>query len=209
MFRASSFGAGVFAVVTAVLAFSGASPVHALELPKVEGAYGAHVGVAKNRMDGDGSVVFGAHVNVSVVSWLEAQASIDYRSEESIPIVIANQTTEVLVRTIPVTASARIRLPAAGRVHPYAIAGIGGYREIYDYSEPLEESGASDNARWSFGWHAGLGASMPIGDSVSVYADARYAFLDPENGFATSVRDGMRGIRFDPAHVTGGVSLQF
>jgi opacity protein-like surface antigen len=209
MLRASSFGAGALVVSTAVFASSGASRVQAFELPKLEGAYGAHVGVAKSRMAGDESAVFGAHVNVSVVSWLEAQASIDYRTEESIPIATTNRATEVLVRTIPVTASALIRLPGAGRVQPFAIAGIGGYRTIYDYSEPLEASGASDNARWAFGWHAGAGASMPVGNTASVFAEARYVFLDPESGFAPSVREHLGGTRIGAAQVTGGVSLQF
>lgn len=173
------------------------------------GSYGAHVGYAKTRDADNGETLFGGHFEIDPVPMFGVQASVDYRSRESFLVPASGLQDKVEVRSIPVTLSGRIYLPAGGAVSPFLTAGAGWYRQTYHFSSMMHALGVEDETTSTFGWHLGLGLRMAAAEHVSLYGEARYVFLDPSRNLNEAVRQQMRDINYDSVYLAGGMSYHF
>ena len=95
------------------------------------------------------------------------EVSLDVRSER-------DQTLTRKVRDMPLQASL-LFFPVAGPFSPYLLGGPGWY------SHRIETLAGDDvidsETTRKFGWHAGFGAELRLGNHAGVHADYRYTFL--------------------------------
>jgi opacity protein-like surface antigen len=187
-----------------------ATPAPAADLlGESSGSWGAHVGYARTRDAEDGNYLIGGHLELQPAPFLGLQGAIDYRSSESIRLSTQSDQGDLEVRTIPVTATARLYLPLVPGLSPFALAGAGWYRQTYDFSERLENLGLEDRSETTFGWHLGGGARLAVAPRLSLYGEARYIFLDPERKFGDEVQEDIRDIDYNSTYLLGGMNFHF
>jgi len=185
-----------------------ASPALAADGHGAGGDYGVHVGYSKARQAEDGDFLIGGHLEARLAPALGIEAAVDYHGTEEYPA--ASVTDPPLeVRTIPVTLSARVYLPVVARFSPFLAAGGGWYNVIYDYPNRFEALGFDDETVSTFGWHLGLGGKIWLDESVSIYGEGRYSFIDPDKELGDEVRDEIGELDYDRSTLRAGLSLEF
>jgi hypothetical protein len=150
------------------MALIGAAVLGLGMLPFSEGAaqgigIGPQIGYQKAADADNGNLLVGGALRVKLASFIGAEASIGYRSEEF-------ADGELDVRSWPVMVT--------GLIYPlpilYGAMGFGWYNTTFDFqSEQLE-----DRTDHEVGWHFGGGAELPLGRKASLTGDIRYVFLD-------------------------------
>lgn len=199
---------GVISVVAGAASMLAVSSTPA----RAEGAgnYGAHVAYMKSKDAHDGHYLVGGHMELMLAPFLGVQGAVDYRSEERFVVRTPQGDEGLDVRSLPVLVTGRLYLPAPMTFRPYALAGAGWYRVVYDYSSGLETRlGLKDESVSTFGWHLGAGARMALSPRVSLDGEARYAFIDPERKLGKEVREEIRDLNYDAFHVGVGLSVGF
>lgn len=140
---------------------------------------GPRVGYYKTMDADEGSFYGGGALRVMLLPGLGAELAADYHAEDSV--------NEMLnIRTIPVTASAIIRIfPAV-----YLAGGVGWYHTRYAFDEEAEALGFEDETVRDFGYQFGGGLSLG-GDSLGgprLVVDGRWHVLN-EKEFENQVKD--------------------
>lgn len=85
---------------------------------------------------------------------------------------------DVVVTQFPLQLTAFLYPIPVGPIRPYILGGVGWYRTRIDYSGAL--GSIPDDHQNIFGEHLGAGAELMLGDRVSLNADVRYIFLNPD-----------------------------
>ena len=173
------------------------------------GNYGPHVAWTKSAAADEGNFLVGAHLELALAPVLGIQGAVEYRSDETFQLRAGDQTAEVNVRTIPITATGRFYLPAGDSFAPFLLAGAGWYNLIHDYSDALEAVGAEDETVTTFGWHAGVGAKLYLSPSLSLSGEGRNTFLDPEREFEPDVQADEKELAYDTAYLGAGLNIEF
>jgi hypothetical protein len=114
-----------------------------------------------------GRFMFGAVLRAKLSYALGVEGSINYREEKY-------HDGQVTVRTWPVMLSALF--------YPfpqfYALAGGGWHHSTFDFDPGFQHADLADKTVNPFGWHVGGGAEVPLGETVRLFGDVRYVFLD-------------------------------
>jgi opacity protein-like surface antigen len=186
-----------------------ALPALAQDSERKGGNWGPHVAWTKSADADEGNFLVGGHLELALARALGIQGAVEYRSDETFHLRNGDQTAEVNVRTIPITATGRLYLPAGDSFAPFLAVGAGWYNLIHDYSDALEAIGAEDETVTTFGWHAGAGARVYLSPSVSLSGEGRYTFLDPERDFEPDVQDNVKELDYDTAYLGAGLNLEF
>lgn len=198
-----------FLIVAGAAASILALPALAQDSERRGGNYGPHVAWTKSADAEEGNFLVGAHLELALAPVLGLQGAVEYRSDETFQLRAGDQTAEVNVRTIPITATGRFYLPAGDAFSPFLLVGAGWYNLIHDYSDALEAVGAEDETVTTFGWHAGVGAQLYLSPSVSLSGEGRYTFLDPERDFEPDVQDNVKELDYDTAYLGAGLNIHF
>jgi opacity protein-like surface antigen len=175
----------------------------------LRGNIGVHAGFAKAQDAEDGNFLGGVHLELTPVPVLGIQGAVDYRSDERFDVQFLGTNSELNVRTIPVTVSARVYAPLAPRFQPFGVVGAGWYHQIFDYSSDLEALGLEDTDENTFGWHVGLGASALFAPRIGVFAEARWVFLDPDRAIDDDTVEQVEDFDFDSSHWMAGLNFYF
>jgi opacity protein-like surface antigen len=85
---------------------------------------------------------------------------------------------DVVVTQFPLQLTAFLYIIPVGPIRPYVLGGVGWYRTRIDYSGVF--SAIPDDHQNIFGEHLGAGAEVFLGPRVSLNADVRYIFLNPD-----------------------------
>lgn len=171
------------------------------------GNWGPHVAYTKVADADDGNYLIGGHLEMMLAPILGIQGAVDYRSAE--PFGDTIYPDAVKVRSIPITATARIYLPTPA-FSPFLGLGAGWYHVKYDYSEQIEDQlGFKDENVSTFGWHLGGGAKIPISPRFSLGGEARYTFVDPDRDLNNEVGDSIRDFDYDSFYLVGALNIEF
>lgn len=100
-----------------------------------------------------------------------AEASIQFHQDKY-------EDGDVVVTQYPVQLTAFLYIIPEGPIRPYILGGVGWYYTRIDYRDELNF--IDDDTDRSFGWHFGAGAELFLSSHVSVNADVRYIFIDPD-----------------------------
>ncbi len=173
------------------------------------GSIGAHLGYAKGSDAEDGNGLVGGQLEFRLASFLGIQGAVDYRLVNTYAIDTGPVNGELDVRSVPITASARLYLPTMSNFSLFGVAGAGWYHMIYDYSQQLEDLGIEDNTETTFGWHLGAGAEIMLAPKVSVYGEGRAVFVDPSHSFDEHVQDQIKDFNYDSSYFAAGLNLHF
>ena len=184
-----------------------AGPPAALAAPTSN--VGVHLGYAKAADADEGNGQFGAHLELRLAPWLGIQGSADYRLVESIPTRGNGAEGKLDIRSIPLTATARLYLPPLARVSLFAGAGAGWYYLVYDYSNALERVGFQDDESFDFGWHLAAGAVLQVLPRLSVYGEGRAVFVNSEHRLDRELVENVKDLDYDSIYVAAGVSLHY
>lgn len=186
-----------------------ALPAVAQDSERRGGNYGPHVAWTKSADADEGNFLVGGHLELALAPVLGIQGAVEYRTVETFQLRRGDETAEVNVRTIPITATGRFYLPAAESFAPFLLVGAGWYNLIHDYSDALEAVGAEDETVTTFGWHAGVGAKLYLSPSLSLSGEGRYTFLDPERDFEPDVQEDVKELDYDTAYLGAGLNIEF
>lgn len=186
-----------------------ALPAVAQDSERRGGNYGPHVAWTKSADADEGNFLVGGHLELALAPVLGIQGAVEYRTVETFRLKRGDQTAEVNVRTIPITATGRFYLPAGDSFAPFLLVGAGWYNLIHDYSDALEAVGAKDETVTTFGWHAGVGAKLYLSPSLSLSGEGRYTFLDPERDFDPDIQDDVKELDYDTAYLGAGLNIEF
>jgi opacity protein-like surface antigen len=193
---------GVILVLLAFVVGSGAA-----ERADAEGNLGAHVAYTKAKDADDGNYLLGGHLELMLASFFGVQGAVDYRSEDR--FITPEGEDGVRVRSTPVLLSGRLYVPGALPIRPFAEAGAGWYRVVYDYTEMIEALGLKDETVSTFGWHVGVGVNLPLAPTMFLTGNGRYVFADPERELDSEVRDEIRDLDYDSYSLGLGLSIGF
>ena len=132
------------------------------------------------------------------------ELSLDLRTE-------TNEAETLRVRSYPVQASLLL-FPARGAFSPFVLGGGGWYSQKYE-TLAGDETVLSETVR-EFGWHAGFGAELRMGNHAGLHGDYRYTFLDFGGDDDDAGNDGPPLVgRFLPAYRgsmwTAGLTFYF
>jgi opacity protein-like surface antigen len=141
------------------------------------------------------------------------ELAIDWRS-------VTTEELNVRTREYPVQGTLLLYL-ARGGFAPYLLGGAGWYSrtiETLGADEDVLESASSRD----FGWHAGFGAELRLGQHAGVHVDYRYMFVDFGNDDDEQAGDGSGlrvpiladvagklGLSHDGSMVTSGLTFYF
>ena len=111
---------------------------------------------------------FGGQIRARMSPRTAVELSLDVRTE-------TNESETFRVRSMPIQASLLI-FPVRSVFSPFLLGGGGWYAQRY---ETLlgDETIYSETVR-DFGWHAGFGAEIRLGNHAGLHGDYRYTFLD-------------------------------
>lgn len=176
--------------------------------PGAAGNIGPHLAFSKTKDANDGNFLVGGHLELMLAPILGLQGSADYRSEDHFVARTPLGDESLHVRTIPLLLTGRLYLPGPMPIRPFALAGAGWYHVAYDYSAGLESRyGWKDESVDTFGWHLGAGVNLALAPNVTMSAEGRYNFVDPQRKLGHEVRDAIRDLDYDA--YTLGVGLNF
>jgi opacity protein-like surface antigen len=177
-------------------------------LPAAASDVGGHLGYAKNRDAEEGNMLIGAHLEMSLASFLGIQGAVDYRMVESTEVDLGGgEEGELNVRSVPLTVTARAYVPWT--VSPFVAAGAGWYHLMFDYSDELEALGAEDETDTTFGWHVGGGLRYMLAPRVSIYGEGRAVFIDTGDVLEDSDFEEITDFDYDSTFWAAGMSFHF
>lgn len=183
------------ALACAVAAALAGFPARAQSNSDPSAQWGAHAGaVAGPDVDG-ASATAGLHWRPRLTGALGLELSAGY---ERLAWVAGGRSVDA--DHVPVEGSILFHVLYTRRVQPYLLAGI-----AYHWVNPHGD-GFSDGSPYVsqnlFGLHAGAGVDVRAGDTLSLWLDGRFTFLDID-----AVKD--LGLRSDTLRVAAGVNLAF
>jgi hypothetical protein len=183
----------VLACAAALLA--AALPAAAQSNSDPNAQWGAHAGAVSGRDVDGASATAGVHWRPRLTGALGLEVSAGYERETWV-----SGGRRVEADHVPVEGSLLFHFLYTRRVQPYVLVGIG-----YHWVNP-HGAGFSDGtpyvAQNLFGLHAGAGVDVRTGESVSVWLDGRWTFLDVD-----AVKD--LGLKSDTVRFAAGVNLTF
>jgi hypothetical protein len=159
-----------------------------------EFSIGPTAGYLKARGADRGTWSAGAQARLHFLKFFAAEASITFHQDEY-------QNGDVVVTQYPVQVTGFLYPFPEWEFKPYLLAGAGWYYTRVRY-HGLPSLLYQDQTAHSFGGHAGAGVEARLGPSVSIDADVRYIFLNPE-------ADALRSRDFDYWQFTAGLNLFF
>ena len=113
----------------------------------------------------------GAQARLHFAKILAAEASVTFHQNKY-------EDGDVTVTQYPVQLTAMLYVIPTGPIRPYILGGVGWYYTRFDYSGVF--AAIDDRTEHIFGWHFGAGAELMLGHRVSLNADVRYIFLEPD-----------------------------
>jgi opacity protein-like surface antigen len=161
---------------------------------QLEWSFGAHLGIA-SAFDSDDVVFdFGLHARVRLLSWLGAEAAVDFHTPENY------EGGDIRVFEVPIQLVALfyVPVPQEWKVKPYGAAGVGLYIADITYHGSLGYR--SSQTALEPGLLVGFGAEYELTPQIVLNADLRFAF--PGNP------GGMSGDSLDFIQLTVGVSFK-
>jgi hypothetical protein len=159
-----------------------------------EFSIGPTAGSLKARGADRGTWSAGAQARLHFLKYFAAEASITFHQDEY-------QNGDVVVTQYPVQVTGFLYPFPEWEFKPYLLAGAGWYYTRVRY-HGLPSLLYQDQTAHSFGGHAGAGVEARLGPSVSIDADVRYIFLNPE-------ADALRSGDFDYWQFTAGINFFF
>ena len=173
-----------------VILFTGAAPAPlAADEAKME--LGPRLGYVKHGDADEGTFMIGVQLRVPLGNMFAIEASIDFHSSEF-------EDGDVEVIQWPVQVSALWFVLPNSKITPYVLGGLGWYYTTIDFSGSL--SGVDSDTDSMFGAHLGIGGRLSIGKNMSLSADLRFIFIEPNS-------DELEDEDFDTTQFT--VSLGF
>ena len=169
--------------------------------------WGAHLAYTKVKDASDGNYLWGGHLELALAPFLGVQGAVDYRSDDK--FVTPSGVEGVRVRSVPVTLTGRLYLPGPLPIRPFAEAGAGWYRVVYDYTRGLEALGLEDQTVTTFGWHTGVGVNVNLAPNLLLTGDGRYVYADPKRKLDPAVSEQIRNLDYDNINLGVGLSLAF
>jgi len=127
------------------------------------------------------------------MGYFAAEASIQFHQNRY-------EDGDVVVTQFPLQLTAFLYIIPIGPVRPYILGGVGWYRTRIDYKGPF--NAIPDKHQNIFGEHFGAGAEIFLAPHVSIDADVRYIFLNPDT-------DQVIGRDFNYWQMTFGLNFLF
>lgn len=135
--------------------------------------FGLRAGYLKQRDADDGVWFGGLQVRVPLTEVITIEGSIEFHSSEF-------NDGDIEVIQYPVQATLLLfPLPSSTTISPYLLGGLGWYYTTVDFSGSL--SGVDSETESIFGAHLGFGARVGLGGTMTLSADLRYIFLEPDD----------------------------
>lgn len=159
-----------------------------------EFSLGPAVGYLNAKNADKGTWFAGVQARLGLLPFLAVEASITFHNNEY-------EHGDVDVTQYPVQITGLLYPFGEGTVRPYALAGVGWYYTRVTYSGAMELL-FKDETSHTFGGHAGAGLDLRVGPTISLNADLRYIFLNPDI-------DGVSSGDFNYWQITGGVNFIF
>ena len=128
-------------------------------------ALGLHLGYLQHPDADDATVFYGIHLRWSLIKWLAVEGSIDVAESDF-------QNDAAVLSIVPVQVTAILKPFDGLPIVPYGLVGIGWYFTDVDYSAALP-----DDSSDVFGFHVGVGAELPLGDTFMLHADFRWIVM--------------------------------
>jgi opacity protein-like surface antigen len=183
------------ALVSLAGALLAAAPLTAQSNSDPSARWGAHAGIVTGR-DADGArATAGVHWRPRLTGALGLELSAGYERQSWV-----SAQRRVEADHVPVEGSLLFYFLYTRRIQPYLLAGIG-----YHWVNP-HGAGFSDGSPYAsqnlFGLHGGAGVDVRAGESLSVWLDGRWTFLDVD-----AVKD--LGLKSDTIRIAAGVNLAF
>lgn len=155
---------------------------------------GPRAGYIRAKDADDGTWFGGGQIRLHFGHLLAIEGSVTYHQEEF-------QNGNIVVTQYPVELSALLYpFPAGWQVQPYAVGGAGWYYTHYHYRGILAPF--DDETEHIFGAHLGGGLELRPNSRISLNADVRYIFIEPNT---RRVQDEV----FDYWQFTIGLNFRF
>jgi opacity protein-like surface antigen len=112
-----------------------------------------------------GRIMLGAFIRAKLSMALAIDGSVNYRTEEYGPINVTSWPVLLSVLFYPV--------PAV-----YGLAGVGWHFSTISFENSRFEDDLEDRTESPFGFHLGAGLELPLGESMKLFGDIKYVFLN-------------------------------
>lgn len=142
-------------------------------------AIGPIGGYLKARGADRGTWFAGIQARLYFFRFLAAEANVTFHQNRY-------EDGDITVTQYPVQVSGLFFPFPSWSFQPYVVGGVGWYYTRIDYSDDLNFI-ESDTTHW-FGGHVGAGVELAASRAVSLHADFRWVFIDPESDIES--RDG-------------------
>lgn len=152
---------------------------------------GPAAGFIRTRDADDGTWFGGVQARLRVMPYLAAEASITFHQDDF-------ADGDVTVTQYPVQLSGLLYPLGGGPAQPYLVAGGGWYYTRIDFSGTL--SAFDDDTEHVVGYHIGVGIDVVLTPQITLSADVRQIFIDPDF-------DNAEDEEFDFVQVGLGVSF--
>ncbi|MBM3308470.1 MAG: porin family protein [Candidatus Eisenbacteria bacterium] len=160
---------------------------------------GVHGGYGQSADAESGSPLAGAHVLLNVAPWLGVVGSVEFKFKED----HVESGIDYDVTSYPINLLGRIYLPM-GSLNPYVTGGM--QYKVIRYGGNLFEDFELDDGENSFGWVAGVGASLSPAGSIELFGEVLYESNDPERDLGSAVEDA-KDFRYDQWSARAGITL--
>jgi opacity protein-like surface antigen len=140
---------------------------------------GPQIGYQRSGDADAGRIMVGAFIRAKLAMALALDLSVNYRTEQ--------YDAGIDVTSWPVLLSALVYpIPAV-----YGIAGVGWHFSTISYrNDRVELANLGDRTSSPFGFHLGAGLEIPLAQTVKLFGDIKYVFLDYDLDDVEDVRLG-------------------
>lgn len=153
---------------------------------------GPSAGFLKARDADEGTWFGGVQARLRAADYFGAEGSITFHQDEFLD-------GDIQVTQYPVEVTGLLFPMPSDQFEWYVLGGAGWHYTRYDYSGAL--AGTSDEVEHIFGVHVGVGAELSAGTGLSINADIRYIFLEPDE-------DAAEDEEFDYWQISLGLNLR-
>jgi opacity protein-like surface antigen len=126
---------------------------------------GPQIGYQQSGDADAGRFMFGAFIRAKLSMAFALDASVNYRTEDYGFIEVTSWPVLVSALVYP--------FPAV-----YGIAGVGWHFSTIGYNNTRFEDDLADRTSNPFGFHLGAGVEVPLAETVKLFGDIKYIFLD-------------------------------
>jgi opacity protein-like surface antigen len=112
-----------------------------------------------------GRIMLGAFIRAKLSMAFAIDGSVNYRTEEYGPINVTSWPVLLSVLVYPV--------PAV-----YGLAGVGWHFSTIGFENSRFEDDLEDRTESPFGFHLGGGLEIPLGETMKLFGDIKYVFLN-------------------------------